>query len=182
MILKQLHLFWALILQADSTAMIPPYLTLNRHSRGFKDISATFSITAIKGMATIKRFFHRFFPRVEGGHFYCNVILATTCSPESLKEAVSLKLRDNRLAEVNQRRISDGAGLVIIFFSSTGRKTTFPNLIKIKGGGGNRSKVAINQDEHKCKKSYRTGRKLKKARSQGRPPGMRYTGSSICET
>jgi len=48
-------------------------------------------------MASIKRYFHRLFPRAEGGQFYCNVILATTKAPAIIQDAMAVHLRDNRM-------------------------------------------------------------------------------------
>lgn len=51
----------------------------------------------VKGLASTKRFFHRLFPRAEGRMFYCNVIRATSKSPSSFMDALSIHLRDNKM-------------------------------------------------------------------------------------
>ncbi len=59
---KQLHLFFSIVLQADESALIPPYLKLDRESKGFKDLSNKFQVADIKGFTTVKRYFSREFP------------------------------------------------------------------------------------------------------------------------
>lgn len=78
-------------------ALIPPYLTLDRNAQGFKDLSAKSTVASLKGMGVIKRYFHRLFPRQEGGQFYCNNILATSVHPSSLRDGLAVHLRDNRM-------------------------------------------------------------------------------------
>lgn len=63
---KQLHLFFSMVLQADESALIPPYLTLDRASAGFKDLSFRYPVANIKGFTNVKRYFSRLFPRKEG--------------------------------------------------------------------------------------------------------------------
>jgi len=45
---------------------MPPYLTLDRAAQGFKDLSMKTTVTALKGIGTVKRYFHRLFPCQEG--------------------------------------------------------------------------------------------------------------------
>lgn len=66
---KQLHLFFSMVVQADETALIPPYLTLDRSSAGFKDLSIKYPVANIKGFTNVKRYFSRLFPRKKGGSF-----------------------------------------------------------------------------------------------------------------
>jgi hypothetical protein len=96
LIIKQLHLFFSLILQADSTSIIPPYLSLDRSAGGFTDLSSKFPVTQVQGFTAIKRYFSRIFPRIDGGQFYCNIILATTASPDWLQNSLRQHLRDHR--------------------------------------------------------------------------------------
>jgi hypothetical protein len=51
---KQLHFFFSLVLQADETALIPPYLTLDRSSNGFKDFPHKYPVANIKGFMNVK--------------------------------------------------------------------------------------------------------------------------------
>jgi hypothetical protein len=97
LILKQLQLFHSLVLQADGTTLIPPYLILNCTAHGFKDLSTKTTAAMLKGIGTVKRYFHRLFPRQEGGQFYCNVILATSKTPANFCDAITLHLCDNRM-------------------------------------------------------------------------------------
>lgn len=97
LILKQLQLFHSLILQADPTALIPPYLSLDRNNQGFKDLSARATVVSLRGTGITKMYVHRLLPRPEGGQFYCNIILATSISPPSLQDALAIHLRDNRM-------------------------------------------------------------------------------------
>jgi len=62
-----------------------------------KKTDLEFNVTQVKGMASIKRYFHRLFPRAESSFFYCNVILASDKRPEELMDMISLRLRDNRM-------------------------------------------------------------------------------------
>jgi len=48
-------------------------------------------------MATLKRYFHRLFPRAEGGQFYCNIILASSKFPEILLDTMVVHLSDNQM-------------------------------------------------------------------------------------
>lgn len=48
LILKQLQLFQALIIQVDETALIPPYLTLDRNVVGFKDLSSKVTVATLR--------------------------------------------------------------------------------------------------------------------------------------
>lgn len=75
LIMKQLVLFISLGLQANDSAIIPPYLVLDRAARGIDDIARSFTGINLKGMGMAKRYFHQLFPRVEGGQFYCTVII-----------------------------------------------------------------------------------------------------------
>jgi hypothetical protein len=75
---KQLHLFFSIVLQVDESALIPPYLKLDRDLAGFKDISIKYQVSDIKGFSQVKRYLSRLFPRPEGGHYYCKVIIALT--------------------------------------------------------------------------------------------------------
>jgi hypothetical protein len=94
---KQLHLFFSMVLQADETALITPYLTLDRSSNGFKDLSMKYPVANIKGFTNVKRYFSRLFPRKEGGQFYCNVILALSRTPESVLSLLCQPLLDNSI-------------------------------------------------------------------------------------
>lgn len=94
---KQLHFFFSLVLQADESALIPPYLTLDRASNGFKDLSHKYPVANIKGFTNVKRYFSRLFPRKEGGQFYCNVILALSKSAEWLLNTLQPHLQDNKI-------------------------------------------------------------------------------------
>ena len=94
---KQLHLFFSMVLQADETALITPYLTLDRSSNGFKDLSMKYPVANIKGFTNVKRYFSRLFPRKEGGQFYCNVILALSRTPESVLSLLRQPLLDNSI-------------------------------------------------------------------------------------
>ena len=96
-IMKQLNLFFSLLLKADDKAIIPPYLIGDREARGIQDLSNTYTMANVKGLASTKRFFHRLFPRAEGRMFYCNVIRATSKSPSSFMDALSIHLRDNKM-------------------------------------------------------------------------------------
>ena len=95
---KQLHLFFSMVLQADESALIPPYLTLDRASAGFKDLSFRYPVANIKGFTNVKRYFSRLFPRKEGGQFYCNLILALSKSPESVLSLLRQPLFDNSIS------------------------------------------------------------------------------------
>jgi hypothetical protein len=90
LIMKQLHLFFFILLNADKEIIIPPYLVGDRAAAGLKDLLDKFNVTQVKGMASIKRYFHRLFPRAEGSLFYCNVILASNQRPEELVDRISL--------------------------------------------------------------------------------------------
>ena len=89
--------FFFILLNADKEIIIPPYLAGDRAAAGLKDLSDKFNVTQVKGMASIKRYFHRLFPRAESSFFYCNVILASDKRPEELMDMISLRLRDNRM-------------------------------------------------------------------------------------
>lgn len=97
LIQKQLHLFFSIVLQADETALIPPYLKLDRASKGFKDLSNKYQVADVKGFTNVKRYFSRLFPRPEGGQFYCNVILALTNGVGWLTESIRRTLQDNKM-------------------------------------------------------------------------------------
>jgi hypothetical protein len=84
-------------LKADDKAITPPYLIGDREARGIQDLSNTYTMANVKGLASTKRFFHRLFPRAEGRMFYCNVIRATSKSPSSFMDALSIHLRDNKM-------------------------------------------------------------------------------------
>jgi hypothetical protein len=84
-------------LKADDKAITPPYLIGDREARGIQDLSNTYTMANVKGLASTKRFFHRLFPRAEGRMFYCNVIRATSKSPSNFMDALSIHLRDNRM-------------------------------------------------------------------------------------
>lgn len=60
--MKQLSLIVSILLQADALIIIPPYLVGDRDSKGRKDLSTKFTIPQVKGMATMKLYFHRLFP------------------------------------------------------------------------------------------------------------------------
>jgi len=89
--------FFTLVLQADESAITPPYLAGDRQTQGIQDLSAKYSPAQVRGMTSIKRHFHRLFPRAKGGQFYCNVILATTKAPAIIQDAMAIHLRDNRM-------------------------------------------------------------------------------------
>lgn len=88
---------FSLLLKADDKAITPPYLIGDREARGIQDLSNTYTMANVKGLASTKRFFHRLFPRAEGRMFYCNVIRATSKSPSSFMDALSIHLRDNKM-------------------------------------------------------------------------------------
>ena len=94
---KQLHLFFSIVLQADESALIPPYLKLDRDSAGFKDISIKYQVSDIKGFSQVKRYFSRLFPRPEGGQYYCNVIIALTNGVGWVTENIKRSLQDNKM-------------------------------------------------------------------------------------
>jgi cobalamin biosynthesis protein CobT len=71
---KQLNLFFSIILQADNSTIIPPYLLDDRQVHGIRDISAHFPVSNIKDMASLKRYFHRLFSRADLGQFYWHQI------------------------------------------------------------------------------------------------------------
>jgi hypothetical protein len=75
---KQLHIFFSLVLQANDSVLIPPYLKSDRDSAGVKDISMKYQVSDIKGFSQVKRYFSRLFPRPEGGQYYLNIIIALT--------------------------------------------------------------------------------------------------------
>jgi hypothetical protein len=60
---KQLHLFFSLVLQADNSVLILPYLKRDRDSIGFKDVSMKYQVSDIKGFSKVKQYFSRLFPR-----------------------------------------------------------------------------------------------------------------------
>jgi hypothetical protein len=94
---KQLHLFSSIVLQANESALIPPYLKLDRESAGFKDLSMKYQVSDIKGFSQVKRYFSRLFPRPEGGQYYCNVIIALTNGVVWVTENIKRSLQDNKI-------------------------------------------------------------------------------------
>jgi hypothetical protein len=53
--MKQLQrLFHSLPLQADSTALIPPYLMIDRNAQGLQDLSTTHKVASLRGMGSVE--------------------------------------------------------------------------------------------------------------------------------
>ena len=93
LIQKQLQLFFTLVLQSS---IIPPYLAGDRQAREIQDLSAKYNPAQVKGVASIKKYFRRLFPRAEGGQFHCNMILAMMKAPAIVQVSMAVHLRDNR--------------------------------------------------------------------------------------
>lgn len=97
LIQKALVLFFSVILQADATAIIPPYLKLDREANGINDISGRHTVADIKGFINLKRYFSNMYPKPDGGFIYCRVILATSCPFDSLISKVRPSLMQYEL-------------------------------------------------------------------------------------
>ncbi len=75
-ILRSLQSFFKIVIQADRTSVIPPFLELDRNDRSVPDISANFPISSLDQFTLVKKYFARLSQRNEKGNIYCSIILA----------------------------------------------------------------------------------------------------------
>jgi hypothetical protein len=74
-ILQSLQSFFEIVIQADRTSVIPPFLELDRNDRSVPDISANFPISSLEQFTSVKKHFARLSQRNEKGNIYCSIIL-----------------------------------------------------------------------------------------------------------
>jgi hypothetical protein len=91
-ILRTLNEFFNIILQADETTIIPPYLELDRNTASINDLSSSFLASEITSFSTMKSYFSRLYSKPDGGNIYCSVILAGSIPSFELLDAVKYKL------------------------------------------------------------------------------------------
>jgi hypothetical protein len=84
--------FVNIILQADDSTIIPPYLNLDRHTNSINDLSSTYLVSELNNFTALKTYFARLYSRPEGGQMYCSVILAGSMASTDLLNAVKYKL------------------------------------------------------------------------------------------
>jgi hypothetical protein len=84
--------FYNIILQADETTILPPYLELDRNSPGINDLSSSFLVSELGNFTALKNYFSRLYSRNEGGNIYCSLILASSLNTQDLLSAVKYKL------------------------------------------------------------------------------------------
>jgi hypothetical protein len=81
-----------IILQADETTILPPYLALDCNSPGINDVSSSFLVSELVSFPALKNYFSRLYSKTEGGNIYCSLILASSLSTQDLLNAVKYKL------------------------------------------------------------------------------------------
>lgn len=84
--------FFNIILQADDSIILPPYLEFDRNSPGINDLSSNFLVSELTSFLNLQNYFSRLYSRNEGGNIYCSLILASTLSTHDLLTAVKYKL------------------------------------------------------------------------------------------
>jgi len=71
-----LQKFFEIVLQADKSSIIPPFLELDRSDRSIPDISASLPVAEIEPFSSVKRYFAHISQRNDKGYIYCSLILA----------------------------------------------------------------------------------------------------------
>ncbi len=84
--------FFNIIIRADETTILPPYLDLDRNSQGINDLSSTFLVSELTSFQALRNYFSRLYSKMEGGNIYCSLILASSLSTQELLTAVKYKL------------------------------------------------------------------------------------------
>jgi hypothetical protein len=74
--------FFNIILQADETTTLPPYLDLDRNVPSINDLSFTY----------LRNYFSRLYSKTEGGNIYCSLILASSLPTRELLNTLKYKL------------------------------------------------------------------------------------------
>jgi hypothetical protein len=84
--------FFNIIIQADDSTIIPPYLSLDRNTNSINDLSSTYLVSELNNFNSLKTYFARLYSKPEGGQIYCSVILAGSVTSTDLLNAVKYKL------------------------------------------------------------------------------------------
>jgi hypothetical protein len=84
--------FFNIVLQANDSTILPPYLELDRISPGINDLSSSYLVSDLGSFPALKNFFSRLYTKTEGGNIYCSLILASSISTQELLNAVKYKL------------------------------------------------------------------------------------------
>ena len=75
-----LQKFFDLLLQADSSIIIPPFYELEREDKKAVELSKNFPVSELDCLISARRYFARLSKITEQGFIYCNVIVAHTKS------------------------------------------------------------------------------------------------------
>jgi len=93
-----LQKFLETVLQADSKAIIPPYLDLDRNDKNVPDISVALPVSSIDSFHSLKKYFFRLSNCNEAGHSWCSVILALSVLFSSFIEKVRHSLENQNFS------------------------------------------------------------------------------------
>jgi hypothetical protein len=83
--LKALQRFQDIMLQADPNTIIPPYFELDRSDNSVPDLTATYKVSTLDSLASVKRYFLHLSPHNEHVTTNIQLMLAGFCTPISNK-------------------------------------------------------------------------------------------------
>jgi hypothetical protein len=84
--------FFYIMIQADDTTIMPPYLELDRNHLGINNISSSYLVSELASFPALKNYFSQLYTKLEGGNIYSSLILASSIPPQELLNAAKYKL------------------------------------------------------------------------------------------
>jgi hypothetical protein len=86
---------FSILIRADPSTIIPPYLELDRSDKSTPDLSSAFTVEATESYSEVKKYFSRISPHKEDGAVWCSLILAQNLPFLTFMEKARHSLENN---------------------------------------------------------------------------------------
>jgi hypothetical protein len=87
--------FFAILLRADMSTIIPLYLELDHNNKATQVLSASFTVESTESFSEVKKYFSRISPCKEDGTVWCSIILAQSLSFATFMDKARTSLENN---------------------------------------------------------------------------------------
>ncbi len=95
LIRQELINLFSILIRADPSTIIPPYLELDRNDKSTPDLSSAFMVEATDSYSEVKKYFSRISPHKEDGAVWCSLILAQNLPFLTFMEKARHSLENN---------------------------------------------------------------------------------------